>query len=57
MFGAESLARQRGCNLMQFFAYDLLAAGFHERLGYETVAVVEGCPAGSASRWFRKRLA
>lgn len=57
MFGAESVARQRGCNLMQFFAYDLLAAGFHERLGYETIGVVEGCPAGSAARWYRKRLA
>ena len=56
MAEAESVARRRGCSLVQFFAYDLLAAGLHEHLGYETVAVVEGCPAGSAARWYRKRL-
>ena len=39
-----------------FHAYDLLAAGLYERLGYETVGVVEGSPAGSATRWFRKEL-
>ena len=29
---------------------------FVERLGYETVGVIEGCPAGSTARWYRKRL-
>jgi GNAT superfamily N-acetyltransferase len=53
---AESVARQRGCALVQFLAYDLLAAGLYERLGYETVGVIEGCPAGSAARWYRKDL-
>jgi GNAT superfamily N-acetyltransferase len=56
MAGAESVARRRGCGLVQFFAYDLLAAGFHERLGYEAVGAIEGCPAGSTARWFRKVL-
>jgi GNAT superfamily N-acetyltransferase len=56
MAGAESVARRRGCRLVQFFAYDLLAAGFHERLGYEAVGAIEGCPAGSTARWFRKDL-
>ena len=56
MAEAESLARRRGCSLVQFFAYDLLAPGLYERLGYESVGVVEGCPAGSAARWYRKRL-
>jgi hypothetical protein len=28
-------------------AYDLLANGFYERLGYQTVGVIEGCPAGA----------
>ena len=28
----------------------------YERLGYEIVGVVEGCPAGSAARWYRKDL-
>jgi GNAT superfamily N-acetyltransferase len=56
MAEAESVARLRGCSVVQFFAYDLLAAGLHEHLGYETVGVVEDCPAGSAARWYRKRL-
>lgn len=54
--GAEDEARRRGCALVQFRAYDLLAAGLYERLGYETVGVIEGCPPGSAARWFRKNL-
>jgi GNAT superfamily N-acetyltransferase len=56
MAGAESVARRRGCALVEFFAYDLLAPGLYERLGYEAVGVIEGCPAGSAARWFRKNL-
>ena len=54
--GAETEARRRGCGLVQFFAYDLLAPGLYQRLGYETVGVIEGCPAGSAARWYRKEL-
>jgi hypothetical protein len=44
-----------GCG-RPFHAHDLLAAGLYERLGYETVGVIDGCPAGSAVRWFRKDL-
>jgi GNAT superfamily N-acetyltransferase len=55
MARAESVARRRGCTLVQFFAYDLLARGLHERLGYRTVGVIEGSPAGAA-RWYRKDL-
>ena len=54
--GAESEARRRGCALVLFHAYDLLAPGLYERLGYETVGVVQGYPAGSAARWYRKHL-
>ena len=54
--GAEAEARRRGCTLVQFRAYDLLAPGLYERLGYETVGVIEGCPAGSTARWYRKDL-
>jgi GNAT superfamily N-acetyltransferase len=53
---AETEARRRGCALVVFHAYDLLTRGLYERLGYETVGVIEGCPAGSAARWFRKLL-
>ena len=53
---AESVARARRCALVEFFAYDLLAAGLYERLGYETVGMIEGCPVGSAARWYRKML-
>ena len=56
MAAAEQEARRRGCALVVFRAYDLIAAGLYERLGYDTVGVVEGCPAGSAARWFRKVL-
>jgi GNAT superfamily N-acetyltransferase len=56
MAGAESLARRRGCSLVEFFAYDLLVAGLFERLGYDAVGIIEGCPTGSAARWYRKNL-
>ena len=56
MAGAEAVARRRGCALVQFLAYDLLVAGLYERLGYVTVGVMEDCPAGSATRWYRKNL-
>jgi len=54
--GAEDEARRRGCRLVVFHAYDLLARGLYDRLGYETVGVVENCPTGSAARWYRKLL-
>ncbi len=56
MTAAEDEARRRGCALVEFHAYDLLGYGLYERLGYETVGVIEGCPAGSAARWYRKSL-
>ena len=56
MAEAEAEAKRRGCAVIAFHAYDLLAAGLYERLGYETVGVVEGFPAGSAARWYRKTL-
>jgi ribosomal protein S18 acetylase RimI-like enzyme len=56
MSGAEDEARRRGCTLVVFHAYDLLARGLYERLGYETVGIIENCPAGSAARWYRKVL-
>ena len=54
--GAEAEARRRGCALVAFHAYDLLTRGLYDRLGYETVGVIENCPAGSAARWYRKLL-
>ena len=56
MAGAENEARRRGCTLVVFHAYDLLARGLYERLGDDTVGVIENCPAGSAARWYRKVL-
>jgi GNAT superfamily N-acetyltransferase len=56
MAGAEAEARRRRCALVQFRAYDLLAPGLYDRLGYTTVGVIEGCPAGSTARWYRKDL-
>jgi GNAT superfamily N-acetyltransferase len=55
--GAEHEARRRGCALVVFHAYDLLAPRlFYERLGYETVGVIEGYPPGSVARWYRNDL-
>ena len=54
--GAEDEARRRCCALVVLHAYDLLTRGLYERLGYETVGVIENCPAGSAARWYRKLL-
>ena len=53
---AETEARRRGCALVVFHAYDQLARGLYDRLGYETVAVIDDVPAGSAARWYRKIL-
>jgi GNAT superfamily N-acetyltransferase len=53
---AEAEASRRGCALVMFHAYDLLARGLYERLGYETIGVIENCPAGSAARWYLKVL-
>ena len=56
MSGVESEARRRGCTQVVFHAYDLLTRGLYERLGYETVGIIENCPVGSAARWYRKVL-
>ena len=56
MAAAEDAARERDCALVVFTAYDLLTPGLYERLGYEAVGVMEGCPRGSAARWYRKSL-
>ncbi len=56
MAAAEDEARRRGCTFVHGRAYDLLAPGFYERLGYETVGMIEGCPAGTTARWHRKDL-
>jgi GNAT superfamily N-acetyltransferase len=56
MTAAEDEARRRACTLVQFRAYDLLAPGLYEHLGYQTVGVIEDCPAGSTARWYRKDL-
>jgi GNAT superfamily N-acetyltransferase len=53
---AEDEARRRACSFVIFFAYDLLTPGLYEGLGYEVLAVVPDCPAGSSARLFRKIL-
>jgi GNAT superfamily N-acetyltransferase len=54
--GAEAEARRRGCAQVVLHAYDLLARGLYDQLGYETVGVINDCPAGSSARWYRKVL-
>lgn len=40
----------------QGLTYDVLTRGFYDRLGYRTVGILENCPAGTATRWYRKDL-
>ena len=52
----DVVARRRGCRLVMGLTYDVLTAGFYEKLGYRTVGVIENCPAGTTTRWYRKDL-
>jgi GNAT superfamily N-acetyltransferase len=56
MAQAEAVARRRGCRLVMGLTYDVLTRGFYDRLGYRTVGIIEDCPAGTATRWYRKDL-
>ena len=56
MTEAEAVARRRGCRLVMGLTYDVLTRGFYDRLGYQTVGIIEDCPAGTATRWYRKDL-
>ena len=50
MMAAHEQARRLGCTLVEVHAYDLLARGLYERLGYETVGVIKDYPAGNGFR-------
>ena len=56
MAEAEAVARRRGCRLVMGLTYDVLTRGFYERLGYRTIGIIEDCPTGTATRWYRKDL-
>ena len=53
---AEEEARSRGCRLVHGITYDALTAGYYDRLGYRTIGVIEDCPSGTTTRWYRKDL-
>jgi GNAT superfamily N-acetyltransferase len=56
MAEVEHHARERGCRLVMGLTYDILIGDFYERLGYRTVGLIEDCPAGTSTRWYRKDL-
>jgi GNAT superfamily N-acetyltransferase len=56
MAEADAVARRRGCRLVMGLTYDVLTSGFYDRLGYRTIGIIEDCPAGTATRWYRKDL-
>jgi len=56
MAQAEATARRRGCRLVMGITYDVLTCGFYDRLGYQTIGIIENCPAGTTTRWYRKDL-
>lgn len=56
MIAAEDEARRQQCRLLMGLTYDVLTADFYDRLGYQTVGVIEDCPAGTTTRWYCKDL-
>jgi GNAT superfamily N-acetyltransferase len=53
---AEAEARRRGCRLVMGITYDVLTSGYYEPLGYQTIGLIEDCPTGTSTRWYRKDL-
>jgi GNAT superfamily N-acetyltransferase len=56
MAEVERQARDQGCRLVMGLTYDVLTGDYYERLGYRTIGVIENCPAGTSTRWYRKDL-
>ena len=56
MAEAEAEARRRGCRLIMGLTYEVLTADFYDRLGYRIIGVIDDCPAGTSTRWYRKDL-
>ncbi len=54
MAEAEAEARRRGCRLVMGLAYEVLTGDFYDKLGYRTVGVIDDCPAGTSTKWYRK---
>ncbi len=52
----EREARRRGCRLIMGLAYDVLTGSLYDRLGFRTIGLIEDCPAGTSTRWYRKDL-
>jgi len=43
-------------NPIMGLTYDVLTRGFYDQLGYQTVGIIEDCPAGTTTRWYCKEL-
>ena len=56
MAATEAEARRRGCRLVMGLTYEVLTADFYDRLGYRIIGVIDDCPAGTSTRWYRKDL-
>ena len=56
MESTEAEARRRGCRLIMGLTYDVLTADFYDRQGYCIVGMIEDCPVGTTTRWYRKDL-
>ena len=54
---AEDEAARAGCRIVHGLTYDALTAEFYDRLGYVTVGVIDDCPTGTSTRWYRKDVA
>ena len=56
MAEVEHEARLRGCRLVMGLTYDVLIGDFYDRLGYQTVGLLQDCPIGTTTRWYCKEL-
>ena len=56
MAEVERQAKLRGCRLVMGLTYDVLIGDFYDRLGYRTIGLLEDCPAGTTTRWYRRDL-
>ena len=56
MAEVERQARLRGCRLVMGLTYDVLIGDFYDRLGYQTIGLLEDCPAGTTTRWYCRDL-
>jgi GNAT superfamily N-acetyltransferase len=57
MWQAETIARERGCDVSILSTFSFQAPGFYRKLGYEVFGEVGGLPHNHRRLWLSKQLA